>query len=116
MGFRSLSSSKRSTKGIVLIIRLSWSSRGGVQTPSGLQRFGHLPGLAELQVTDFLRDNGALVFGGQLGHKLRLESAGFLRVEITYFLGDINQGGDHLVMALLGPLLKGTTSSTDLDR
>merc|ERR1719350_2652998 len=116
MGFRSLSSSKRSTKGIVLIIRLSWSSRGGVQTPSGLQRFRHLPGLAELQVTGLLGNNGALMFGCQLRYESCNKSAGFLRVEVTLFLRNINNRSNDFLMALFWPLLKGTTSSADLDR
>ena len=64
---------ERSPQGIVLIIALSRSSRGGVQTPPSLQRFGHLAGLTELEVADFLGDDGALVFGGQFGYELCLK-------------------------------------------
>ena len=106
---------KRGTKSIVLIVRLSRSSRSGVQTPPCLQRLRHLSGLAELQVTSLLRDDGALVHGGQLGRQLSLKSAGLLWVEVTHLLGDIDQGRDDLVMALLGSLLEGTASSADLN-
>ena len=64
---------KRSSQSIVLIIALSRSSRGGVQTPPSLQRLRDLAGLTELQVTDLLGHDGALVFWGQFGHQLGLE-------------------------------------------
>ena len=73
VGLSSLSPSKRSSQSIVLVIGLSWGSRGGVQAPSGLQGLRDLPRLTELEVTDFLGNDGALVFGRQLGHKFGLK-------------------------------------------
>ena len=62
-----------------------------------------------------LRHNGALVLRLQLRHELGGEPAGLLGVEITDLLGDIHQAGDHLLVTLLGSLLKGTASTADLD-
>ena len=109
------SSSKWSSQCILLIIALSWGSRGWVKTPPGLQGLGHLPGLGELEVTSLLRHNGTLMLRGQLGHQLGDKSAGLLGVEVTLFLRDIHQGGHNLVMALLFPLLIGAASTTDLN-
>jgi hypothetical protein len=51
----------------------------------------------------------------QLGDKLGLETAGLLRVQITGFLGNINKGGNDLIVALLSSFLSDTASSADLN-
>ena len=55
------------------------------------------------------------MLGLQLGHQLGDEPAGLLGVEVTHLLGHVHQGGQHLVVALLLPLLIGAASPTDLD-
>ena len=81
---------KRGTKSIVLIVRLSWSSRSGVQTPPSFKWLGHLSGLAELQVTSFLGHDGALVFWCELRDESCDEPAGLLGIEVTDLLRDIH--------------------------
>ena len=110
-----LSPSQRSPQRILLVIALSRVCRGGVQTPAGLQGLGHLPGLAELQVTRLLRHDGALVLRCQLWHQLCHKSAGLLGVEVTLLLGHIHQCCHNLVMALLLSLLISAASSTNLN-
>jgi len=103
-------------KGIIFIIESSGGGRGRIQAPSSCQWLGHLSRLTKLQRTGLLGHNGALVFGLQLRHKLGDKAADLLGVQVTNFLGDINEGGDDLVVALFLALLKGTASSADLNR
>ena len=98
-----------------LIIGLTRGSWSWVQTPFGQERFVNLLGLGEFQGTGFLWHNGTLVLRLQLGDKLGDEPAGFLWVEITNLLWNINKGSDDLVMTLLFSLLKSTSSTTDLN-
>ena len=106
---------ERSPQGIVLIIALSRSSRGGVQTPPSLQRFGHLAGLSKPEVAGLLGHDGALVHWGQPWGQAGLEPAGLLGVEVANLLGHVHHASDDLVVALLRPLLEGTASPADLD-
>jgi len=106
---------KGSSKSIGLIVCLSWTSWGGVQAPLGLQRLLNLLRGGELEVASLLGDHGALVSRLQLGHKLGLEAAGLLGVQVANFLWDVNEGSDGLVVALLWALLGNTASSANLD-
>ena len=108
--------SQRSAEGIILIIALSWGSRSGVKAPSCHQRFGHLTGLAELEVAGLLGYNGALMNRFELGNKLGFKFADLLGVEVTHLLRDIHQRGNGLVMALFRSLFISTSSSADLNR
>ena len=72
--------------------------------------------MRELERASFLGDGGALLLWLEAGDKLGDQPAGLLRVEVTSLLGDINDTGDDLVMALLITFLKSTASSADLDR
>ena len=70
--------------------------------------------LRELEIAHFLRHDGALMLGTELGHQLGDEPARLLRIEVTDLLRNIKERGDDLVMAFLWPLFKSTASSTDL--
>ena len=50
----------------------------------------------------------------QLGHQLGDKAASLLGVEITHLLGRVHQGGDHLVVTLLGALLVGAARPAKL--
>ena len=110
-----LSPSQRSSQGVILTVAFSWRRGRGVETPPGLQGLGHLPGLGEAEVTGLLGHDGALVLGAQLGHQLRHVATRLLGVEVTHLLGHVHRGGDHLLVALLGPLLVGAAGAADLD-
>ena len=107
---------ERLSLSLTLVIGLTRDRRCGVQTPPGHNILSLLLGLAKLYDAGLLRNCGALMLRSQLWHKLGGESAGFLGVEITSFLGNINYRGCHFVVTLLRSLLKGTASSTDLHR
>merc|ERR1712055_476634 len=107
---------KWSRKGLVFVVGLTGCCWGWVKAPPGLQRNIHLPGLGELEKARLLGDDGALVLGGQLGNQLCLQPAGFLGVQVTLLLRNVNKRGDGPVMALLRTFLKNTASSADLDR
>ena len=109
-------SSKRITKSIALFILLTRFSWGGVQAPPGLEWLVNLLRLAELETADLLRNGGAFSNRVELGDKLGLEAAGLLWVKITSLLGNINEGGDDLIMALLFSFLSDATSTADLNR
>jgi len=108
-------SSQRIAKSVALFVLLTRLSRSGVQAPLGLEGFVDFLGLSELEVADFLGDGGALGNRVELGNKLGLEAAGLLRVQVTSFFGDIDEGGDDLIVALLFSLLSNTTSTADLN-
>lgn len=107
------------TKGITLsatlIVGLAWCSRGGVQTPLGLQWLVNLSGGAELEVASLLGDDRALVGGLQAGNQLGLEAAGLLWVQVTDFFWHVNERGQGLVVTLLRSLLCNAASTADLD-
>ena len=107
---------KWSREGLVFVVGLTRCCWGWVQAPPGLQRNIHLPGLGELEKARLLGYDGALVLGGQLRNQLCLQPAGFLGVQVTLLLRNVNKRGDGLVMALLRTFLKNTASSADLDR
>ena len=107
---------KGSSQRIVLVVALSRGGGSGVQTPASLQRLGHLPGLGELEDAGLLGHDGALVLGGELGHELSHEATCLLGVEVTNLLGDIHQGCDHLLVALLLALLSDAASAANLNR
>ena len=107
---------KRSSQGIVLVVRLSWSSRSGVQTPPGLQRHLLLCWCGELEDAGLLWNDGALVLRGESGNELGDKLAHFLWVQVTHFLRHINERCEDLVVALLWTFFKGAPSSTDLNR
>ena len=109
-----LNLAERSSQSIVLIIALSWSSRGGVQTPPSLEWLRHLAGLTELEDAGLSGHNRALVHWGQLGHQLCHEPAGLLWVEVASLLGNVNNAGDDLVVTLLLTFLGDTAGSADL--
>merc|ERR1719150_1443444 len=104
------------SESIGFIIGLSWSSRGFVEAPFGLQRNCDLLGLRELESAGLLRDNGALVLRLQSGNKLGDISAGLLWVQVTDFLRNINKRSEHFVMTLFISICEDTSSSTDLNR
>ena len=108
--------SKRGTKGVLLVVALTWGGGGGVQTPLGGQGTVDLLGGGELQVAGLLGHNGALVLGGQAGDKLGDELANLLGVQVTHLLRDINNTGDHLLVALLFTLSKDTAGAANLNR
>merc|ERR1719226_32489 len=101
--------------GLLGIVGLAGGGLGGVQAPLGLQGLVNLLGVAELEVAGLLGDDGALVLGLQLGDELGLEPAGLLGVEVTHLLGDIQERGDNLVVALLRSGLADTASAADLN-
>jgi len=100
---------------LLLVVERPGLGGGGVQAPPGLQGLGHLPGLGELEVARLLGHDGALVLGLELGHQLGGELAGLLGVEVAHLLGHVHQGGDDLVVALLGALLVGAPGPADVD-
>ena len=106
---------ERLSLSLTLVIGLTRDRRCGVQTPPGHNILSLLLGLAKLYDAGLLRNCGALVLRSQLWHKLGGKSAGFLGVEITSFLGNINYRGCHFVVTLLRSLLEGAAGSTDLD-
>ncbi len=55
------------------------------------------------------------MLGLQAGDQLSLEAASLLWVQVAHLLGDINQRGDALVVALLGTLISCAASTTDLN-
>jgi len=69
----------------------------------------------ELEDTGLLGDDGALVLGRQAGDQLCHVSAGLLWVQVANLLGNINDGGENLVVALLGSFFEGAASSADLN-
>ena len=101
--------------GLALLVGLAGGGVRGVQAPLGLQGLVNLLGVAELEVAGLLGDDGALVLGLQLGDQLGLEPAGLLGVEVTHLLGDIQERGDNLVVALLRTGLADTAGATDLN-
>ena len=109
-------SSKWFSKSVALFILLTRLSWGGVQAPLGLKWLVNLLGLGKLEVADFLWDGGAFSNRVELGDKFGLEAAGLLGVKITSLLGNINEGGDDLIMALLFSFLSDATSTADLNR
>jgi hypothetical protein len=111
----SAGSSQRLSQGVALLVLLTRLSRSGVKAPLGLEGLVDFLGLGELKVADLLGNGGALSNRVQLGDKLGLETAGLLRVQITGFLGNINKGGNDLIVALLSSFLSDTASSADLN-
>ena len=71
--------------------------------------------LGELEDASLLGYDGALVLGTEAGHQLGHVSTSILGVEVAHLLWNINKGSDNFVMTLLLSLLKGTSSSTDLN-
>ena len=67
-------------------------------------------------MTCFLGDDGALVFGRELGCQLGDEFTDLLWVEITVFLRNIHQGHESLIVTLLWSFLESTACTTDLYR
>ena len=110
------SSTNRGSKGAALFVLLTRLSRSGVQAPLGLQGLLNFLRVGELEVANFPWDGGALSNGVKLGDKFGLEAAGLLGVKITSLLGNINEGGDDLIMALLFSFLSDATSTADLNR
>ena len=55
------------------------------------------------------------MLGNKPGCKLCLETAGLLGVQVTLLLRNINQGGDGLVMTLLGAFLSDAASTANLN-
>jgi len=100
---------------ISFIVGFTWSSRGGVQAPLGLQWLVDLLWGGELEVAGLLGDHSTFVSWLQLRNKLGLEAAGLLWVQVTNLLWDVNKRSDGLVMALLWSLLSHTASSADLN-
>ena len=101
--------------GILLIIRFTRCSWGWIKTPSGEERFLNLLGLGELKGAGFLGDNSTLVLRLQLGNKLGDESTGFLGIQITHFLRNINKRNNNFIMALFRSFFKCTTSSANFN-
>ena len=56
------------------------------------------------------------MFWSQPRDKFVFEFADFLRVQVAHFLGHVDKRREDFIMALLGTLLKGAPSSTDLNR
>ena len=98
------------------MVLIAWLSWGGILAPPGLQGLLDFAGLRELEQASFFRNGGAFGLGLQLGNQLGDELAGLLRVEVASFLGDVDEGGDDLVVALLGTLCGCASGSADLDR
>ena len=99
--------------------RCCWSRLGFsllVETPLCPERLPLQTWLREPEVAGLLGDGGALLLGVQAGHQLGHKTASLLRVQVAHLLGHVDQGVDLLVVALLGPLLSHTASSTDLHR
>jgi len=107
---------KGSTESILFIIALTGRSLGRVKTPLGSQRTVNLLGSGKLEVASLLGDNSTLVLRSQTGDKLGDELADLLGVQVTHLLWNINNAGDHLLVALLISLSKHTSSSADLNR
>jgi len=87
----------------------------GVQAPLGFQWLSHLLWAGELEVAGLLRNDSTFMGWLELGHKLGLEAAGLLGVQVANFLWDVNKGSDLFVVALLWALLGNTASSTNLN-
>merc|ERR1719264_711536 len=107
--------SEGSPQGVVLVVGLSRSRRGGVEAPFGQERLWHLAWLRELEHAGLLWHNCAFMLWTQPWHQLCHKSAGLLWVEVTHLLWHVDQGGNGLIMALLRALLKGAPCSTDLN-
>ena len=105
---------KGSCKGLVLIVGLTRSCRSWVKAPPGLQRLGHLLWLAELEDAGFLWHNRAFMLRCKLGHQLGLQPASLLGVQVAHLFGNIHQGVNLLLVALLSAFLHNTASPTDL--
>jgi len=108
-------SSQGGTQSISLIVALTWSGWGGVQTPLGLQGLVDWLGGGELEVASLLGDHSTLMGRLKLGDQLGLEATGLLWVQVTHLFGDIDQGGDGLVVTLLVTLLNNTAGTANLD-
>jgi len=107
---------QRGSQSLVFFVGLSrcWST--WIQAPFCQQWLVHWSWTGELEDTGLSWNNCALVFWSQPRHKLVNEFANFLWVEVTNFLRNINERGEHLIMTLFWTLLKNTTGSTDLNR
>ena len=71
--------------------------------------------VGELEVAGLPGDDRTLMLGNEPGSKLCLETAGLLGVQVTLLLRNINQGGDGLVMTLLGAFLSDAASTANLN-
>jgi len=87
-----------------------------VQTPLCSQWLVASLRLAEVESACFLRHSCALLLGLQAGNQFCLKSAGLLGIEITDFLGNINQSINFFIVAFLCALSAHATSSANLDR
>ena len=75
-----VSASDGTSKGLSLIIGFSRCGCCRIKTPFGLQRLLNLLRVTELEVANFLRDDGAFMLWLQLGNQLGLEPAGLLGI------------------------------------
>ena len=102
-------------------MRRGWGTCGdGNKTVSSVLRLlssdsSYLLWSAELQDARLLGYDGALVLRREARHQLGHKPAGLLGVEITHFLGNINNAGEDLVVTLLITFLQSAAGSTDLD-
>ena len=87
-----------------------------IKAPFGLQRLLNLLRVTELEVANFLWDDGAFMLWLQLGDQLGLEPAGLLGIQVTHFLWYIKEGGDNLVMALFRTFLCDATCAANFHR
>ena len=71
--------------------------------------------LGELEQACLLGDDRAFGLWFQLWDKLRDKSASLLRVQVASFFRHVDEGRDHLVVALLGALLSCTSGSADFN-
>ena len=87
----------------------------GVDAPLFPEGSFDLFGVAEFEVADFLRNDGAFGFGLQSGDEFGLESASLLRVEVANFFRHVDEGVDRLIVALFGSLLDCATLTAKFD-
>ena len=80
--------------------------------PFGLEWLIYYLRVGKLEVAHFLGDDGAFMLRFEFRYQPCLEFASFLWVQIAYFLRNIKEGCNCLIMALLRALISSAASTT----
>ena len=86
-----------------------------IETPFSLQGNKDLLGWTEIQVTNFIRDDCALLLWLETGNKLRHKSASLHGIEIASLHRHLDSRGHFSVHTLLLPFLDSAASSTHIE-